>query len=305
MTAGTFKRRLRMKNSRADRVFYGVNNVLMLVIFLLFAWPLWFIIIGSFSDPNLVQTGKVLLLPRGFHLGGYELMFTYRSILVGYLNSILYTVGGTALNMVMTICCAFPLSRPDFVPRKFFTLMFLFTMYFGGGLIPFFVQVRDLGMYDSPLAMIIPGALSIYNALLLRSFFMYGIPKNLEEAAVLDGANTFQMLMKVSLPLVMPTLAVLVLYYSVGHWNDYFSALLFLRNKETLPLQTALRDILIVGKIDMSTTGLEMEAIMEKMKIAQTLKYSVIIVSTVPLMLAYPFIQKYFVKGIMMGAIKG
>lgn len=305
MTPGMHIKHIGMKNSRADKVFYITNNVLMLLIFLLFAWPLWFIIIGSFSDPNLVQRGQVLLFPQGFHTGGYSLLLEYRSILVGYVNSILYTIGGTALNMVMTICCAYPLSRMNFVPRKFFTLMFLFTMYFGGGLIPFFVQVRNLGLYDSPLAMIIPGALSIYNALLLRSFFMYGIPQNLEEAAALDGANTFQMLMKVSLPLVMPTLAVLMLYYAVGHWNNYFSALLFLRNKNYLPLQSALRDILIVGKIDMSTTGLEMEAIIEKMKIAQTLKYSVIIISTAPLMLAYPFIQKYFVKGIMIGAIKG
>lgn len=282
-----------------------MNNALMILIFLIFAWPLWFIVIGSISDPNLVQRGQVLILPKGFHLGGYSLMLEYRSLFVGYVNSVLYTVGGTALNMVMTVCCAYPLSRKNFVLRKFFTLLFLFTMYFSGGLVPFFVQVRNLGLYDSPLAMIIPSALSIYNALLLRSFFMYGIPQNLEEAAALDGANTFQMLIRVSLPLVMPTLAVLVLYYSVGHWNDYFSALLFLRNKDYLPLQTALRDILIIGKVDMSTTGLEMEAIVEKMKIAQTLKYSVIIISTFPLMLAYPFIQKHFVKGIMIGAIKG
>ena len=178
-------------------------------------------------------------------------------------------------------------------------------MYFSGGLIPLFLQVKSLGLYNSPLAMLVPGAISVYNVLILRSFFMYGVPRSLEEAAILDGANTFQMLVRVILPLVKPTIAVLVLYYAVGHWNDYFSALIYLKDRNLMPLQTVLRDILIVGKIDMVSSGMEMEAVIAKLKTAQTLKYSVIIVSTVPLMLVYPFIQKYFVKGIMIGAVKG
>lgn len=227
------------------------------------------------------------------------------AILRGYLNSILYTVVGTALNLVMTICAAYPLSRSDFLPRKVLTVLFVFTMYFSGGLIPLYLQVKNLGLYNSPLAMIVPSAISIYNVLILRSFFMYGVPKSLEEAALLDGANTAQMLWRVILPLVKPTLAVLVLYYAIGHWNDYFSALIFLKDKELMPLQTILRDVLITGKIDMASSGMEMEAVIQKLKTAQTLKYSVIVVSTVPLMLVYPFIQKYFVKGIMLGAVKG
>lgn len=292
-------------NSRADRAFYLFNNAFMAVVFLLFAWPLWFVIVASFSDPNLVTAGQVWLWPRGFHLGGYELITEYKDILTGYRNSIFYTVAGTALNMVMTVCAAYPLSRMDFVPRKFFTILFIITMYFGGGLVPFFLQVRNLGLYDSPWAMMIPGVVSMFNVLLLRSYFMYGIPKSLEEAAVLEGANTLQLLLRVVLPLAKPTLAVLVLYYAVGHWNDYFSPLIFLKKRDYLPLQTILREILIVGKIDMTTTGAEMEAIARKLKIAQTLKYAVIIVSTAPLMVAYPFIQKYLVKGIMVGAVKG
>lgn len=295
----------RIRHSRADRAFYLINGIFMVLIFLLYAWPLWFIVIASFSDPDLVTAGQVWLLPKGFHLGGYTLIAEYRDILTGYRNSIFYTVVGTALNMVMTICAAYPLSRMDFVPRKFFTIMFIITMYFGGGLIPYFLQVRDLGLYNTPWAMIIPSAVSMFNVLLLRSFFMYGVPKSLEEAAVLDGANTLQLLLKVVLPLVKPTLAVLVLYYAVGHWNDYFSALIFLNDRELLPLQTILREILIVGKIDMTTSGAEMEAIARKLKTAQTLKYAVIIVSTVPLMIVYPFIQRHFVKGVMMGAVKG
>ena len=294
-----------IRNSRADRVFYGVNGVLMALTFLLYAWPLWFVLIASFSDPNLVQAGQVLLLPKGFHLGGYKLILEYQDILRGYLNSILYTVVGTALNLVMTICAAYPLSRSDFLPRKVLTVLFVFTMYFSGGLIPLYLQVKNLGLYNSPLAMIVPSAISIYNVLILRSFFMYGVPKSLEEAALLDGANTAQMLWRVILPLVKPTLAVLALYYAIGHWNDYFSALIFLKDKELMPLQTILRDVLITGKIDMASSGMEMEAVIQKLKTAQTLKYSVIVVSTVPLMLVYPFIQKYFVKGIMLGAVKG
>ena len=299
------RRRRGIRNSHADRVFYGVNTVVMLLVFVIYAWPLWFVLIASFSDPNLVQAGKVLLLPRGVHLGGYKLILEYMDILRGYLNSIFYTVAGTVLNLVMTIFAAYPLSKQDFMPRRLLTVLFIFTMYFSGGLIPLYLQVRDLGLYNSPLAMILPSAVSIYNVLILRSFFLYGVPKSLEEAALLDGANTAQLLWNVSLPLVKPTLAVLVLYYAIGHWNDYFSALIFLKDKELMPLQTILRDVLITGKIDMSSSGMEMQAVIEKLKTAQTLKYSVIVVSTLPLMLVYPFIQKYFVKGIMIGAVKG
>lgn len=297
--------RKRRRATGADRVFYIVNGIVMGILFFIYAWPLWFIVVSSFSDPNLVTSGQVFLLPKGFHFSGYELILEYKDILTGYANSLLYTIIGTALNIFMTILAAYPISRQDFVLRKFFTIFLVFTMYFSGGLIPLFLQVRDLGLYNSPLAMIIPGAVSVYNVLILRSFFMYGVPKSLEEAAILDGANTLQMLVRVVLPLVKPTIAVLVLYYAVGHWNDYFSALIYLKDRNLMPLQTVLRDILIVGKIDMSSSGMEMEAVIAKLKTAQTLKYSVIIVSTVPLMLAYPFIQKYFVKGIMIGAVKG
>lgn len=294
-----------MRNSRADRTFYCINSIVMVLLFVLYAWPLWFVLIASVSDPNLVQAGKVILFPKGFNLEGYRLIVQNSGIVRGYLNSIAYTVVGTVLNLIMTICAAYPLSRRDFMPRKILAAAFIFTMYFSGGLIPTFLQVQKLGLYDSPLAMIIPSAVSIFNVLILRSFFMYGIPSSLEEAAILDGANTLQMLWHVILPLVKPTLAVLVLYYAVGHWNDYFSALIYLKDDDLMPLQTVLRDILITGKIDMQSSGMQMEAVIQKLKAAQTLKYSVIVVSTLPLMLVYPWIQKHFVKGIMIGAVKG
>lgn len=277
----------------------------MAFIFIIFAWPLWFIIVASFSDPNAVTAGRVWLWPADAHLAGYRMVFENKDIWMGYVNSIFYTVVGTMLNMILTVCAAYPLSRWDFMSRKFFTIMFLFTMYFSGGMIPTFLQVKSLGLVDSRWAMIIPGAVSIFNVLLLRSFFMYGVPMSLEEAAKLDGANLRQLLCSVYLPLVKPTLAVLVLYYAVGHWNDYYSALIYISNREYLPLQSILREILISGQIDFSSGALNGESAMEKLKIAGTIKYAVIIVSTVPLMVVYPFIQKHFVKGIMIGAVKG
>lgn len=297
-------KRSRKKHSRADQVFYVMNAIIMTALFVIYAWPLWFIVIASVSDPNYVTLGQVLIFPKGMHLGGYKLIAENQDIFRGYINSIFYTVVGTALNIVLTICAAYPLSKKDFMFRKFVTIMLIITMYFSGGLIPLFLQVKSLGLYNSPLAMIIPGAISVYNVLLLRSFFMYGVSHSLEEAARIDGASTLQLLIRIILPLVKPTLAVLVLYYAVGHWNDYFSALIYIKDKKYLPLQSVLRDILVVGNIDMSTGDLEMEAIIAKLKRAQTLKYSVIVVSTVPLMLVYPFIQKHFVKGIMIGAVK-
>lgn len=295
----------RLKNSRADRTFYLVNAFIMVAIFLLFAWPLWFILVASFSDPNLVTAGEVWLWPGGFHLGGYELLGQYGSIVRGYINSIVYTVFGTALNIVMTVCAAYPLSRMDFMPRRILTVFCIITMFFHSGLIPYFLQVRALGLYNSPLVFILPNAIWFGYVLLLRSFFMYGIPRALEEAAVLDGANSFQMLFRIHLPLAKPILAVLVLYYAVARWNDYLTPLIFISDPNLEPLQTVLRDILIVGNIDLTTTGMDMEAIVRKLRIAQTLKYSVIVVATLPLMIMYPFIQKHFVKGVMLGAIKG
>lgn len=277
----------------------------MFIIFLLFAWPIWFIIVASFSDPNHVTAGNVWIWPVDFHLGGYELVFQNKDLLSGYRNSIFYTAAGTIVNMVMTICGAYPLSRIEFVPRKFFTIMFIITMYFSGGMVPTFLQVKNLHLVNTPWAMIIPNAVSIFYILLLRSFFMYGVPKSLEEAAKLDGASSLQVLLHVFLPIVRPTLAVLVLYYAVGHWNNYFSALLYINKRELLPLQSILREVLVSGKIDLTLGSMSAEAAMRKLKVAGTMRYSVIIVSTLPLMIVYPFIQKHFIKGIMIGAVKG
>lgn len=296
----------KVKRSYSDRIFDKVNMIVMILLLFIFVWPLWFVLIASVSDPNEVWKGTVVLLPKGFTAESYQTLMEYKRIWTGYANTIFYTVVGTLLNMAMTICAAYPLSRKDFVPRKFFQWMFMFTMYFGGGLIPTYLLVSKLGLVDTRWAMIIPGAVSVYNILLVRTYFMNSIPFSLQEAATLDGANSFQYLIKVVLPLSKPIFAVVGLYYAVGHWNDYFTALIYIYNEKLMPLQSFLRDLLMSSKLAMNNlSGLDAEAVARKMELAQTLKYSAIIVSTVPVLCIYPFIQKYFVKGVMIGSVKG
>ena len=230
----------------------------------------------------------------------------YGKIWIGYANTVFYTVVGTLVNLLMTVCAAYPLSRKDFVPRNFLMFLFMLTMYFSGGLIPTYLVVSRLGLLDSRWAMIIPGACSIYNVIITRTYFINSIPSTLQEAATLDGANSFQYLLKIVLPLSKPIIAVIGLYYAVGHWNDFYTALLYIYDAKLMPLQSFLRDMLMSNKLTMnSTTGMDAAAVEAKMKLAQTLKYSAIIVSTIPVLCIYPFIQKYFVKGIMIGSVKG
>ena len=206
----------------------------------------------------------------------------------------------------MTICAAYPLSRKDFVPRNFLMFIFMLTMYFSGGLIPTYLVVSKMHLLNTPWAMMIPGAVSIYNVIITRTYFVNSIPSSLQEAAELDGANTFQFLMKIVLPLSKPIIAVIALYYAVGHWNDFFTALIYLNDKELMPLQSFLRDLLMSNKMSLNNMqGLDAAQAEAKMQLSQTLKYSAIIVSTVPVLCIYPFIQKYFVKGVMIGSVKG
>lgn len=291
---------------RSDRVFDIVNVLFMVVMLIIFVWPLWFVVIASVSDPNEIWNGNVLLFPKGFTMIAYEALADYSMIWTGYRNTIIYTVVGTLVNLVMTVCAAYPLSRKDFMPRNFFMVMFMITMYFGGGLIPTYLVVSNLNLINTPWAMIIPGACSIYNVIIMRTYFINSIPHSLQEAAELDGANAFQFLMKVVLPLSKPIIAVVALYYAVGHWNDFYTALLYINDQDLLPLQSFLRDILMSNKMSLNNMqGLDAAAAEAKMQLSQTLKYSVIIISTVPVLCVYPFIQKYFVKGIMIGSVKG
>ena len=295
-----------IKRSYSDKIFDIVNLLVMVILLVIFVWPLWFVVIASFSNPNQVWMGEVVLWPKGFTLISYETLLEYERIWVGYRNTLFYTVVGTLVNLVMTVCGAYPLSRKDFLPRHFFMFLFMLTMYFGGGLIPTYLVVSGLGLVDTRWAMIIPGAVSIYNIIITRTYFMNSIPASLQEAATLDGANSFQYLMRVVLPLSKPIIAVVGLYYAVGHWNDFYTALIYLYNEDLMPLQSFLRDMLMSTKMTLNNlSGLDTATVELKTHLAQTLKYSVIIVSTVPVLCIYPFIQKYFVKGVMVGSVKG
>ncbi len=298
------KRSNRIRTSVQDKTFDAVNVAVMLLLLAVYIWPIWFVIIASFSDPMEVQLGKVLFLPSKLSIQSYIELINRSSIWTGYRNSLIYLVSGTFLDMVFTICAAYPLSRRDFMLRKPVMVFLLITMYFSGGLIPMYMLVKALGLINTIWCILLSGALSVYNILIMRSYFMNSIPSALQEAAVLDGANSYQYLIKVVLPLSKPVLAVIALYNAVGRWNDYYTALVYLHNEDMYPLQLVLREILdsVTAKSTDITNNLDMT---DQVKLAQSLKYSSIIVATIPIMLIYPFVQKYFVKGVMIGAVKG
>ncbi len=289
-----------------DKAFDFVNLLIMLALLVIFVWPLWFVLIASISDPSQVWQGNVILFPKDITLDAYKEVIEYETIWSGYRNTIIYTLIGTTINMVLTVCGAYPLSRKDFVPRNFFMIIFMITMYFSGGLIPTYLVVNRLNLVDTIWAMVIPNAVSMFNIIITRTYFVNSIPDELFEAAQLDGANTAQYLFKVVLPLSKPILAVIVLFYAVGHWNDFYSALIYINSQELLPLQSILRKLLLSTQMTLQTTSsMSPDEIMRRSQLAQTLKYSSIIVSTVPVLCLYPFVQKYFVKGIMIGSVKG
>lgn len=291
--------------SASDKVFDVVNTLLMVLLVFVFAWPLLFVLSASVSDPNAVWTGQVILLPKGLNINGYIEILKYKDIWVGYRNTLFYTIVGTAINLIMTVCAAYPLSRTDFMFRRPLTLVFMFTMYFSGGLIPTYLIVQKLGLINSPWAIIIPSAVSIYNVIITRTYFENSIPDSLREASELDGANSLQFLIRIVLPLSGPILAVMGLYYGVGRWNSYFDALIYLNDKKMYPLQMFLRDILIQNKMQLDLPGLDPVQAAAKKQLGEIMKYAMIVVATVPVLCVYPFIQKHFVKGVMIGAIKG
>lgn len=298
-------RKLRRRYS--DKVFYMSDTAILVILLILFAWPLWFMVIASFSNHVAVTTGKVILWPVDFHFDAYAEMLEYKSFWRGYANTIYVTVVGTAVNMVLTVCCAYPLSRKDFLPRKPILYYLLIPMYVSGGLIPGYLVVRNLGLLDTYWAMIIPSAVSYYNCLVVRSYFMHSIPEELQEAATLDGANAAQYLVKVVLPLSKPVLAVVGLYYLVGHWNDYYSALLYIYDKRLYPLQSILKNLLVdAADMGAMTEGqITAEQMLAKLNRMELLKYSTTIVSILPILMVYPYVQKFFVKGVMVGSVKG
>ena len=291
--------------SRGDRIFDSINVVLLGLLALIIIYPLVYVLSASFSDPVSVASGDMILWPVNLTLENYEEVFKNQSIITGYRNSLIILVSGTALNLVMTVLAAFPMSRRDLWGRNVMMKLMTFTMFFSGGLIPTYLQItRTLGLMNSWLALILPGAISVYNMIIMRTYFQTSIPYELQEAADIDGCSPFGVLIRIILPLSGPILAVIGLYYGVGHWNSYFSALLYINREELQPLQLYLRRVLTLNSNQsLLSTGSD-EAARQAMR-AETIKYAVIVVSSVPMLVIYPFVQKFFVKGVMIGAIKG
>lgn len=297
-------RNTRIKGSIEDRILYLFVDILLIIFVLLVGLPIVNIISSSFSSTKAVITGKVTLLPVGFNFEGYRAVFSHRLIASAYRNTIFYTSIGTLINLVVTMTCAYPLSRKDFPMRNFFTGLFIFTMFFGGGLIPTYILMTQIRFINTIWAMLIPGAMSVYNMILARTFLSSSAIQSLHDAAQIDGCSDISYFFTILLPLSKPIIAVLALYYAVGHWNSYFGALIYLNSEKLYPLQIVLRQILIMNQVDVGDL-VDVEGLIARQGLADLLKYSLIVVSTAPILCVYPFIQKYFIKGIMIGSIKG
>lgn len=291
-------------DSRSDRIFNLVNYTVMTLVLLIVLYPVIFVVSSSLSSKEAVTAGRVLLWPVDFSLEGYKAVLKEPFFLAAFARSVGYTAVGTTINVVLTILAAYPLSRKDLWGRNGLMGLFAFTMFFAGGLIPTYLLVKNLGLLDTPWALWLPGALSIWNMVIARTYFQTTIPDELLEAAQMDGCNDYKFLWSIVLPLSGPIIAVIALFYGVEHWNQYFQALLYLSSPDLYPLQLVLRQILIRSQMDIEIMG-DTSQVMEMVGLGELLKFSLIVVSTVPMMLVYPFVQKFFVKGVMIGALKG
>ena len=266
---------------------------------------MYFVVIASFSDPNLVESGQVLFLPRAVTLEGYKYIMDDHRIWTGYLNTFIYTIFGTLLAVFLTVPAAYALSRTDMLGRGAIMKIFAFTMYFGGGMIPFYLLVKSLHLIDTYFVLIILGSFSTYNLIICRTFFQTNIPHELQEAAEIDGCSIPRFFFSIVLPLSKAIIAIMVLYYAVGHWNDFFNAMIYINRDELRPLQLIMRDILIQGQSIDPSTVTDPDQIIRMQQIGRSIKYGSIIISSLPILIFYPFVQKYFVKGVMIGSIKG
>lgn len=295
----------KIRGINADRVFYGVNGLLGALFILVTLYPLIFVVSASFSSGEALMQGEVWLLPKGVNLDAYRTIFKMPEILRGFVNSLFYTALGTAVNVVFTVLAAYPLSRKDLYGRPVLMFLFAFTMMFSGGLIPTYLLVRDLKLLNSVWALILPGALSVWNMTITMNFFRGNLPDEMLEATQIDGCSDVQFLWRFAVPLSKSILAVIALFYAVGHWNSYFSALIYLTDARKYPLQLVLRDILINNQLDISSSQMDVQTMLRKEYLQDLLKYAIIVVSTVPMMVLYPFVQKYLVKGVMLGSLRG
>lgn len=288
--------------SRGDRIFGLVNAALLWIVSIIMLYPLLYVVACSFSDPLSVVQSRITLLPQGATLAAYERVFRNEMIMSGYKNTLVYTLLGTAINVVITLMTAYPLSRPDLVGKKAVNSMIAFTMLFSGGMVPTFLVVKDLGLMDSIWAIVLPGAMSAWNMFIVKNYYMTSIPRELIEAADVDGASDIRAYLSIVTPLSAPIVAVMVLYYGVGHWNAYFDALLYLRDKARYPLQLVIRTFFTASDYAEQGGGSGDTAML---LINETMKYALIVIASAPILCLYPLLQRYFIKGVMLGAIKG
>ena len=300
--------RKHLKRCTGDKVFDTVIFIILTFIFLIVAYPLYFVVISSISDPELVASGKVVLYPIGVTADGYIKVFKTEEVLRGFVNSLIITTMGVSINLAVTLPTSYALSRPDFALKKPITLFYLVTMFVGGGMIPTYLVVKGTGLLNTWWAITVPGAISVYNMIVARTFFVTNIPIELMDAAKIDGCGNTRFFFSIVLPLSGAITAILFLYYGVGHWNSYFSALLYIDDRNLQPLQMELRSILLQDTINKTKTVLTEAERAEKNRLEalkEMMKYSLIIVSSIPVLIIYPFVQKYFVKGVMIGSVKG
>lgn len=297
-----------VKRCREDVIFDTVIFIILTLILFVVAYPLYWVIISSFSDPTAVSAGKVLLRPMGFTLKGYAEVFKNSQVMRGFFNSIVITVVGVCVNLAVTLPTAYALSRDNFSGKKPITVFYMITMFFGGGMIPTYLVVKNMHLLNTIWALVLPGCLSVYNMIVARTFFKSNISEELYEAGEIDGCTQSRFFFQIALPLSKAIIAIMVLYYGVGHWNSYFSALLYISDQDKYPLQLVLRNILITNQTALSqtaTTAAARAALQEQQQLIDVMKYSLIIISSVPVLIMYPLVQKHFVKGVMIGSVKG
>ncbi|TLS54288.1 carbohydrate ABC transporter permease [Paenibacillus antri] len=297
-------RQNRIKDPLGDRVFMAFNYLFLTLILLVVLYPLLYIVSSSFSSSRAVIAGQVWLLPVEFNLKAYASIFRSTQLMMGYYNTIIYTVFGTIINVALTIMIAYPISKKTFYGRGFLIILLMITMFFDGGLIPTYLLVKDLELLDTRWAMWLPGAMAVFQVIVARTFFQTSIPEELGEAAQMDGCRDLRYLVSVVLPLSAPIIAVMTLMYAVGHWNAYFDALIYLRSESLFPLQYVLRNLLILNAADPQMLANTSQQLRDQ-GFEQVLKYALIVVASIPVLIMYPFVQKHFVKGVMIGSLKG
>lgn len=293
----------KVKMGTADKIFTAVNILIMVLVCVCIVYPLYYVVLASITDPVIVSSGKLLLYPESLYTKGYETTLGYTPLWTGYLNTIKYTVVGTIISLICTIPAGYALSRKDLFGRKPLMFLFTFTMFFSGGIVPLFLTIKSLNIYNTIWAMVLPVAVSAYNLIVCRSFFESGIPDELLEAAQLDGCSDFGFFFRIAIPISSTIIAVMTLFYATAMWNQFFNALMFLQDEDMMPLQVILRNLVIMNQSNQMGSSAA-EAVM-KQKLADQLKYCVVVVSAFPLLCLYPFVQKYFAKGVTIGAVKG